>query len=248
MDSVESKALETEVAEEEKEDQAVESSADEAEEAVTEAATETVEDAIAEADEVVDEAEALAEEEGGEDLPEEEIDDGRAWYFIHTYSGYEQKVKKYLDQRISTMGMQDKIFRVIVPTEEEVEIRDGERKTKKKRLFPGYVMVQMIMDEESWYVVRNTPSVTGFVGTESQAMPVSQEEVDRILERMEEEEPRIKVNFRVGETVRITEGPFADFMAVVEEIYPERGKVRLLVSFFGRETPVEMDFMQVEKV
>jgi transcriptional antiterminator NusG len=240
MDSVESKALETEVAEEEKEDQPVESSVDEMEEAMAEA--------VAEGDQVVDDEEALVQEEGEEGLPEEEIDDGRAWYFIHTYSGYEQKVKKYLDQRISTMGMQDKIFRVIVPTEEEVEIRDGERKTKKKRLFPGYVMVQMVMDEESWYVVRNTPSVTGFVGTESQAMPVSQEEVDRILERMEEEEPRIKVNFRVGETVRITEGPFSDFMAVVEEIYPERGKVRLLVSFFGRETPVEMDFMQVEKV
>lgn len=242
MDSVESKALEevsTEIAEEEKEDQPTDAPA-----------ADEVAEAPADAEQSVEDEEAPEEtEEGEEVLPEEEdIDDGRAWYFIHTYAGYEQKVKKYLEQRIETMGMQHKIFRVIVPTEEEVEIRDGERKTKRKRLFPGYVMVQMIMDEESWYVVRNTPSVTGFVGTETEAMPVSQEEVDRILERMEEEEPRIKVNFRVGETVRVTEGPFADFMAVVEEIYPERGKVRLLVSFFGRETPVEMDFMQVEKV
>ncbi len=222
----------------EEEDQSTEVSADEMAEAPADA-EQAVEDEAAPA-ETVEGEEVLAEEE--------EIDDGRTWYFIHTYAGYEQKVKKYLEQRVETMGMEDKIFRVIVPTEEEVEIRDGERKTKRKRLFPGYVMVQMIMDEESWYVVRNTPSVTGFVGTETEAMPVSQEEVDRILERMEEEEPRIKVNFRVGETVRVTEGPFADFTAVVEEIYPERGKVRLLVSFFGRETPVEMDFMQVEKV
>ncbi|MFP3897396.1 MAG: transcription termination/antitermination protein NusG [Anaerolineales bacterium] len=241
MDSVESKALEdlsAEIAEEEKEDQPVDASAD----GMVEAPADDEQSAE-------DEESPVEVEEQEEALPEEEeIDDGRAWYFVHTYAGYEQKVQKYLEQRIETMGMQDKIFRVIVPTEEEVEIRDGERKTKRKRLFPGYVMVQMIMDEESWYVVRNTPSVTGFVGTETEAMPVSQEEVDRILERMEEEEPRIKVNFRVGETVRVTEGPFADFMAVVEEIYPERGKVRLLVSFFGRETPVEMDFMQVEKV
>lgn len=241
MDSIESKALEkvsTEITEEEKEEQPIQAPADEAVEAA------------AEAEQAAEDEESPVEEKASEeDLPEEEeIDDGRAWYFIHTYAGYEEKVQKYLEQRIDTMGMQDKIFRVIVPTEEEVEIRDGERKTKQKRLFPGYVMVQMIMDEESWYVVRNTPSVTGFVGTETEAMPVSQEEADRILERMEEEEPRIKVDFRVGETVRVTEGPFADFMAVVEEIYPERGKVRLLVSFFGRETPVEMDFMQVEKV
>ncbi|MBC7237291.1 MAG: transcription termination/antitermination protein NusG [Chloroflexi bacterium] len=184
----------------------------------------------------------LAAEEG------DEPDDGRQWYVIHTYSGYENKVKQNLEQRIETMGMQDKIFRVVVPTEEEVEIRDGQRRTSRKRVFPGYVLVQMILDDESWYVVRNTPGVTGFVGSGSEPIPLSQEEVDKILERMEEEKPRIRLNFRVGETVRITEGPFADFMAVVDELYPERGKVRLLVSFFGRETPVEMDFMQVEKV
>lgn len=174
--------------------------------------------------------------------------DERAWYVVHSYSGYENKVKKNLEQRIETMGMQDKIFRVIVPTEEEVEIRDGQRRTSRRRVFPGYILVQMIMDDESWYVVRNTPGVTGFVGSGSKPLPLSQEEVDKILQRMETEQPRIKVSFRIGETVRIVEGPFADFMAVVDELYPERGKVRVLVSFFGRETPVEMDFLQVEKI
>jgi transcription termination/antitermination protein NusG len=174
-------------------------------------------------------------------------DDGRQWYVIHSYSGYENKVKQNLEQRIETMGMQDKIFEVVVPTEEEVEIRDGQRRTSRRRVFPGYVLVQMILDDESWYVVRNTPGITGFVGSGTDPIPLSQEEVDKILARMEEEKPRIRLNYRVGETVRITEGPFADFMAVVDELYPDRGKVRLLVSFFGRETPVEMDFMQIEK-
>jgi len=170
------------------------------------------------------------------------------WYVIHSYSGYENKVQRNLEQRIETMGVQDKIFRVVVPTEEEVEIRDGQRRSNRRRVFPGYVLVQMILDEESWYAVRNTPGVTGFVGTGTDPSPLSEEEVEKILRRMEEEQPRIKVSFRVGETVRISEGPFADFMAVVDELYPERGKVRVLISFFGRETPVEMDFMQVEQI
>lgn len=174
--------------------------------------------------------------------------DGREWYVIHSYSGYENKVKKNLEQRIATMGMQNKIFRVVVPTEEEVEIRDGQRRSTRRRVFPGYILVEMIMDDESWYVVRNTPGVTGFVGAGSRPTPLSQEEVDKILRRMEAEQPKLRVSFRVGETVRITEGPFTDFMAVVDELYPERGKVRLLVSFFGRETPVEMDFMQIERI
>ncbi|OGO06718.1 MAG: transcription termination/antitermination protein NusG [Chloroflexi bacterium RBG_13_56_8] len=178
----------------------------------------------------------------------EKPDDGRAWYVIHSYSGHENKVERNLKQRIDTMDMHEKIFRVVVPTQEEVEIRDGQRRASQRRVFPGYILVQMIMDEESWYVVRNTPGVTGFVGSENNPVPLSQEEVEKILHRMEEEQPRIKVSFRVGETVRITEGPFADFMAVVDDLYPERGKVRLLVSFFGRETPVEMDFLQVERI
>ncbi len=189
----------------------------------------------------------IAAEADGGAREQDQPSDNRAWYVIHSYSGYENKVRQNLEQRIETMGMQDKIFQVVVPTEEEVEIRDGQRRTSRKRVFPGYVLVQMILDEESWYVVRNTPGVTGFVGSGTEPIPLSQEEVDKILERMEEEKPRIRLSFRVGETVRITEGPFADFMAVVDELYPDRGKVRLLVSFFGRETPVEMDFMQVEK-
>lgn len=198
-----------------------------------------------------DEAEQATEPEVAEEPepePEPEPDDGRAWYVVHSYSGHENKVEGNLKQRIETMGMQDRIFHVVVPTQEEVEIRDGQRRSSRRRVFPGYILVQMVMDDESWYVVRNTPGVTGFVGSGMSPVPLSQEEVDKILHRMEEEQPRIKVSFRVGETVRITEGPFVDFMAVVDDLYPERGKVRLLVSFFGRETPVEMDFLQVESI
>ena len=182
--------------------------------------------------------------EGVEDLEVE----GSEWYVIHSYSGYENKVKKNLEQRIETMGMQDKIFRVVVPTEDEVEIRDGQRRSSRRRVFPGYILVHMVLDDESWYVVRNTPGVTGFVGLGTNPTPLSEEEVGAILRRMEQEQPKIKVNFREGETVRVVEGPFADFMGTVDEIYPERGKVRILVSFFGRETPVEMDFLQVERI
>jgi transcription termination/antitermination protein NusG len=178
----------------------------------------------------------------------EGVADGREWYVVHSYSGYENKVKKNLEQRIETMGMQNKIFDVVVPTEEEVEIRDGQRRSTRRRVFPGYILVNMILDDESWYVVRNTPGVTGFVGSGTKPTPLTAEEVEKILRRMEAEQPRIKVSFRVGETVRIIEGPFSDFMAVVDELYPDRGKVRVLVSFFGRETPVEMDFLQVERI
>ena len=170
------------------------------------------------------------------------------WYVIHSYSGYENKVRRNLEQRIETMAMHSRIFRVVVPTEEEVEIRGGQRRTVRKRVFPGYIFVQMVMDDDSWYVVRNTPAVTGFVGSGPRPTPISDEEVEKILRRMETEQPRIRVSFQEGETVRITQGPFADFMAVVDELYPERGKIRLLVSFFGRETPVEMDFLQVESI
>ncbi len=193
-------------------------------------------------------ASAEAAETSASGAAERKAAEGSEWYVVHSYSGYENKVKKNLEQRIETMGMQNKIFRVVVPTEEEVEIRDGQKRSNRRRVFPGYILVQMIMDDESWYVVRNTPGVTGFVGSGTKPTPLSQEEVDKILQRMEAEQPRIKVSFRVGETVRIVEGPFTDFMAVVDELYPERGKVRLLVSFFGRETPVEMDFLQVERI
>jgi len=199
--------------------------------------------------EPLDAAEDAAVPSDAEEGPLEPAEDeNRKWYVVHSYSGYENKVKRNLGQRIESMGMQDKIFRVVVPTEEEVEIRDGQRKTSRKRVFPGYILVEMIIDEESWYVVRNTPGVTGFVGSGTEPTALSAEEVENILSRMEAEQPRIKVSFRIGETVRITEGPFAEFMAVVDEIYADRGKVRGLVSFFGRETPVEMDFLQVEKI
>lgn len=177
-------------------------------------------------------------------LPQE----GRAWYVVHCYSGYENRVKKTLERRIESMNMQDKIFRVVVPVEEEVELRDGKRRTVERRLFPGYILVDMILTEDSWYVVRNTPNVTGFVGTGSKPTPLSQDQVDKILQRLESEAPRVKVSYRVGQKVRIVEGPFADFIGVVDEIYPDKGRVRILVSIFGRETPMEVDFLQIERV
>ncbi len=173
--------------------------------------------------------------------------DDRAWYVVHCYSGYENKVRHNLEQRIESMGMKDKIFDVVVPTEEEIEVREGKRKTIERRVFPGYILVNMILTEESWYVVRNTPGVTGFVGMGNQPTPLRPEEVAQILKRMEAEAPRIKVTFRPGERVRIIDGPFNDFRGTVSEIDMERAKVRVLVNFFGRETPVELDFLQVEK-
>jgi len=174
-------------------------------------------------------------------------DDGRAWYVVHCYSGYENKVRHNLEQRIDTMGMKDKIFDVVVPTEEEIEVKEGKRRTVERRVFPGYILVNMILSEESWYVVRNTPGVTGFVGMGTQPTPLRPEEVAQIVKRMEAEAPRIKVTFRQGERVRIVDGPFNDFRGTVSEIDMERAKVRVMVNFFGRETPVELDFLQVEK-
>lgn len=179
-------------------------------------------------------------------LPEEH-EDGRAWYVVHCYSGYENKVRHNLEQRIETMGMKDMIFDVVVPTEEEIEVKDGKRRTVERRVFPGYILVNMLLTEESWYVVRNTPGVTGFVGMGNQPTPLRTEEVAQIIKRMEAEAPRIKVTFRQGERVRIVDGPFNDFRGTVDEIDMERAKVRVMVNFFGRETPVELDFLQVEK-
>jgi transcriptional antiterminator NusG len=198
---------------------------------------------VAEAEAQPAAAETAAEGEN----PKAEADDGRAWYVVHCYSGYENKVRHNLEQRIESMGMKDKIFDVIVPTEEEVEVKDGKRRTVERRIFPGYILVNMILSEDSWYVVRNTPGVTGFVGMGDEPTPLRPEEVAQILKRMESETPRVKVTFRPGERVRIVEGPFHDFRGTVDEIDMERGKVRVLISFFGRETPVELDFLQVEK-
>ena len=189
------------------------------------------------------------EEEEPEEGPEEEVSpEGRNWFVVHSYSGYENKVKKNLEHRIESLGMQDKIFQVLVPTEEEIELKDGQRRTVERRIFPGYILVEMTMDEDSWYVVRNTPGVTGFVGSVRKPTPLRKRDVDRILKRMRAETPRVKVTFRPGQKVRICDGPFEDFVGSVDEIYPDKGKVRILVSFFGRETPVELDFLQVEKI
>ncbi len=176
-----------------------------------------------------------------------ETGDGRQWYVIHCYSGYENKVRKNLEQRIETMAMKDKIFDVVIPTQEEIEVRDGKRRTIERHVFPGYVLVNLILTEESWFVVRNTPGVTGFVGMGEEPTPLRPEEVAQILRRMEDEAPTFKVTYRQGDRVRIVDGPFNDFRGTVAEINMERSKIRVMVNFFGRETPVELDFLQVEK-
>ena len=179
--------------------------------------------------------------------PVESTVEGPAWFVIHCYSGYENKVRHNLEQRIETMGMKDMIFDVVIPTQEEIEVKDGKRRTVERHIFPGYVLVNLILTEESWYVVRNTPGVTGFVGMGNNPTPLRPEEVAQIVKRMEAESPTVKVTFKQGERVRIIDGPFNDFRGVVSEIDMERTKVRVMVSFFGRETPVELDFLQVEK-
>lgn len=197
----------------------------------------------------VEETSARRSEEGIPDLsqvPQVE-GDGRAWYVVHCYSGYENKVRHNLEQRIESMGMKDLIFDVVVPTEEEIEVKEGKRRTVERRVFPGYILVNMKLNEESWYVVRNTPGVTSFVGQGNTPLPLRPEEVSQIVKRMEAEAPRIKVTFKQGERVRIVDGPFNDFRGTVAEIDMERAKVRVMVNFFGRETPVELDFLQVEK-
>ena len=199
---------------------------------------------------VVDESDAAS------DSPEEEaIQEGRQWYVIHTYSGYENKVKTNLEHRILTMDAKDLIFQVVIPTEDEIEIRDGQRRTVARKIFPGYVLTQMIElkedDAESsraWFVVRNTPGVTGFVGSGTRPVPLEPPEVKRILRQMRVEAPKVKVGFIVGQNVRIVDGPFQDFVGQVDDINLEKGKVKVLVSFFGRETPVELDFLQVERM
>jgi len=179
---------------------------------------------------------------------------GMRWYIIHTYSGQEERVKKNLDLRIQSLDMQDKIFQVVVPTEEEIVLKDGKRRPERKKVFPGYILVQMSLDDESWYVVRNTPGVSGFVSSEDEIekrpkpVPLEDKEVESILKQIESGPPKVTVGFLKGQTVRITEGPFADFIGAVSEIDAGKGKVRVLVSFFGRETPIEMDFLQVERI
>ncbi len=173
--------------------------------------------------------------------------DGRAWYVLNTYSGHENRVKDNLERRIKSMDAGDRIFRVVVPTEEELEIRGGQRRQVQRKLLPGYVLVEMILDDSTWYVVRNTPGVTGFVGTD-RPVPLPGEEVRNILRQMRVVEPRVRVGFALRDSIRVTDGPFQDFIGQVDEINLDKGKVRVLISMFGRETPVELDFLQVEKV
>ena len=177
-----------------------------------------------------------------------ETDTGQRWYVIHTYSGYENKVKTNLEHRISSMDMGDKIFQVLVPTEEEIEIKNGKRHPVERKVFPGYVLVEMIMGDDSWYVVRNTPGVTSFVGSGNKPTELSDQEVRQILRQIKLDAPKYKVAFTKGEAVRVTDGPFTDLHGVVDEVNPERNKVKVLVSIFGRETPVELDFLQIEKL
>ncbi len=186
---------------------------------------------------------------GGEYGEEQEEDSGPTahWYVIHSYSGMENKVKRNLEHRAESMGMTDRILQVVVPTETEIEIKDGVRREVERRVFPGYVLIMMVMDEDSWYVVRNTPGVTSFVGMGNKPTPLSQDEVDRIMSRIESDAPRVKVSFAIGERVRITEGPFAEFTGMVDAIDADKGKARVMVSFFNRETPVEVDFLQLER-
>lgn len=173
------------------------------------------------------------------------------WYVVHTYSGYENKVKANLEKRVETMGMQDKIFRVIVPEEEETEVKNGKKKVVKKKIFPGYVLVELIMTDDSWYVVRNTPGVTGFVGSSgggSKPTPLLPEEVEKLFKKMGINDQQLDIDLEIGETVQVKEGPFENFSAIVEEIDKDKGKVKVLVNMFGRETPLELDFHQIEKL
>lgn len=170
------------------------------------------------------------------------------WYVLHTYSGYEDAVADSLRQRIDSLDMGDKIFKVLVPKEKQIEIKHGKRKTVEKKIFPGYVLIKMIVNEESWYVVRNTPSVTGFIGSGTVPVPISSAEMDTIKKRMKIEEPKHKIDLKIGDLVHINDGPFKDYDGSVSNIDEGRGKIKVLVSIFGRETPVELDFLQVKRV
>ena len=169
------------------------------------------------------------------------------WFVIHTYSGYENKVKANLEKRVESMNMTDKIFRILVPMEDEVEIKDGKRKVSKRKVFPGYVLVEMVMTDDSWYVVRNTPGVTGFVGSGTKPIPLHQTEIKHIMKQMGLDEPRTKIDFELGQSVKVIAGPFENFIGIISEIYPDKGKLKVMVSIFGRETPVELEFAQVQK-
>jgi transcriptional antiterminator NusG len=190
----------------------------------------------------------LADQRAETDQTADASGDSQArWFVIHTYSGYENKVRQNLLHRVDTMDVTDRIFEVIVPTQDEIEIKSGQRQTVQRKVFPGYVLVKMIMDDESWHVVRNTPGVTSFVGMGNKPSPLTDDEVQSIMKGMTAEAPKVKVSLTMGDSVRIMDGPFSDFRGTIDEINQEKGKIKVLVSFFGREVPVELDFLQVER-
>jgi len=181
-------------------------------------------------------------------MPKQIAKHGRRWYAIHTYSGYEENVAENLQQRIETMDMEEKIFAVLVPKEKKIKIKNGKRKTIEEKIFPGYVLVEMVVTDDSWYVVRNTPNVTGFIGTGTTPTPIAEEEIQALQKRMGVNEPEYALDVEVGSPVQITDGPFKNFEGKVAEIDQDRGKIKVLVNMFGRETPVELDFLQVKKI
>lgn len=181
-------------------------------------------------------------------MPKQVADFGRNWYVLHTYSGYEDNVCRNLKQRIESMGMEDKIFDVMVPKEKKIKIKNGKRKVVEERIFPGYVLVEMIVTDDSWYVVRNTPNVTGFIGSGTTPTPIDEEEMSGIKRRMGVKEPKYKIDVSVGDIIKIVDGPFKDFDGKIESIDEEKGKIKVLVQMFGRETPIELDFLQIKKI
>lgn len=181
-------------------------------------------------------------------MTKQEIGTGRNWYAIHTYANYEDAVVRNLKQRIESLGMEDKIFSAIVPTEKKIKIHAGKRKVVEEKIYPGYVLVDMIVNDNSWYVVRNTPRVTGFVGSGTTPVPLEKKEVDMLFEKMGVSEPKYKMDVKVGDVVRINDGPFKEFEGTVNNVDEERGKIKILISMFGRETPVEIDYLQVKKI
>ena len=181
-------------------------------------------------------------------MPKQVIEKEKNWYVIHTYSGYEDAVAKNFIQRIESLGMEDKIFSVIVPKEKKIKIKNGKRKTVEEKIYPGYVLVEMIVDDESWYVVRNTPRVTGFLGSGTIPVPVSRADIDDLMKRMEVGQPEFQIDFEVGVAVKILDGPFKGFEGKVSEIDQAKGKIKVLVNMFGRDTPVELDSLQIKKV
>jgi transcriptional antiterminator NusG len=181
-------------------------------------------------------------------MPKQQSTGEKSWFVLHTYSGYEDNVARNLKQRIESMGMEDKIYNVLVPREKKIKIKNGKRRTVEERLFPGYVMVEMVVTDDSWYVVRNTPNVTGFVGSGTTPTPVSEEEMKHLMERMGQEEPKFTIDVKTGDTVKIIDGSFKDYDGKISEVNAAKGKVKVLINMFGRETPLELDFLQVKKV